>query len=290
MAKKIVVCGGNGFLGSRICKAAIHRGWHVTSLSRSGPPTWSSVSSSPTPPSWSGSVSWEKADVLKPDSYKSFLEGADAVVHSMGILLEADYKGVLTGKESLWGGLRRAFSERKGGSVRNPLERGMGEEGELRASEGDGQVTYELMNRDSAITLAQEASFHNVPSFVFISAAAGAPILPKRYITTKRDAESTIASSLPKLRSIFIRPGFLYDSSRTFTLPIAAAGTVGNLANSILGGRLSWFAGAAVEKPLKPDLVAEAVVEAIDDSGVKGVVATEEIEALAAKAWRREML
>lgn len=115
-------------------------------------------------------------------------------------------------------------------------------------------------------------------------------MLPKRYITTKRDAESTIASSLLKLRSIFIRPGFLYDSSRMFTMPIAAAGSVGNMVNSMMGGRLSGIAGAAVEKPLKPDLVAEAVVEAIEDSAVKGVVGTSDIEALATKAWRRGML
>jgi nucleoside-diphosphate-sugar epimerase len=31
-AKKIVVCGGNGFLGSRICKSAVARGWDVTSI------------------------------------------------------------------------------------------------------------------------------------------------------------------------------------------------------------------------------------------------------------------
>jgi uncharacterized protein YbjT (DUF2867 family) len=141
-----------------------------------------------------------------------------------------------------------------------------------------------------AITLAQEASFQNVPSFIFISAAAGAPMLPKRYITTKREAESTIASSLPKLRSIFIRPGFLYDSSRKFTLPIAFAGSAGNMVNGMIGGRLTWLAGAAVEKPLKVDLVAEAVVEAIGDEGVKGVVGTTDIEALATKAWRRGML
>jgi hypothetical protein len=30
--KKIVVCGGNGFLGSRICKSAVARGWDVTSV------------------------------------------------------------------------------------------------------------------------------------------------------------------------------------------------------------------------------------------------------------------
>lgn len=115
-------------------------------------------------------------------------------------------------------------------------------------------------------------------------------MLPKRYITTKRDAESTIASSLPKLRSLFIRPGLLYDSSRMFTMPIAAAGSVGNIVNSILGGRLSSIAGAAVEKPLKVDVVAEAVVEAIEDASAKGVVSTNDIEALATKGWRRGML
>ncbi|KAI4196347.1 MAG: hypothetical protein LQ350_006598 [Teloschistes chrysophthalmus] len=295
--KKIVVCGGNGFLGSRICKSAAARSWHIVSLSRSGAPTWSSVTSSPTAPDWASAVQWEKADVLKPATYQAFLEGADAVVHSMGILLEADYKGVLTGKESLVGGLRRAFSATKGGSDRNPLERGRedgagdGEGGgEIRSAEPDGQITYELMNRDSAITLAQESSFANVPSFVYISAAAGAPMLPKRYITTKREAESTIASSLPRLRSVFIRPGFLYDSSRSFTMPIAFAGSAGNMVNSLVGGMLTPLAGAAVEKPLKADLVAEAVVEAIADEGVKGVVGTQRIEDLANVGWRRGML
>ncbi|KAL9001493.1 MAG: hypothetical protein Q9169_000068 [Polycauliona sp. 2 TL-2023] len=287
--KRIVVCGGNGFLGSRICKSAVTRGWDVTSFSRSGAPNWSSITSSPAPPPWSTSVAWEKADMLKPATYKALLKDADAVVHSTGILMEADYKGVLTGKESVWGGLSRAFSSTKGGSSTNPLERGE-DGGSLEPEERDGQLTYELMNRDSAITLAQEASFQNVPSFVFISAAAGAPMLPKRYITTKRDAESTIASSLPKLRSIFIRPGFLYDSSRSFTLPIAFAGAAGDMVNSMVGGRLTALAGAAVEKPLKADLVAEAVVEAIEDEGVKGVVGTQRIEDLANVAWRRGML
>lgn len=115
-------------------------------------------------------------------------------------------------------------------------------------------------------------------------------MLPKRYITTKREAESTIASSLPKLRNIFIRPGFLYDSSRSFTLPIAFAGAAGNIVNSLVGGRLTPLAGAAVEKPLKADLVAEAVVESIEDEGVKGVVGTQRIEDLANVAWRRGML
>jgi nucleoside-diphosphate-sugar epimerase len=30
--KRLVVAGGNGFLGSRICKSAVARGWEVTSI------------------------------------------------------------------------------------------------------------------------------------------------------------------------------------------------------------------------------------------------------------------
>ena len=85
--------------------------------------------------------------MLQPGSYGAQLEGADAVVHSMGILLEADYKGVLQGKETPWAGLARAFLATKGGSSRNPLDRRPGEE--LQPGEKDGQLTYELMNRDS---------------------------------------------------------------------------------------------------------------------------------------------
>ncbi|KAI9754857.1 MAG: hypothetical protein M4579_004514 [Chaenotheca gracillima] len=311
--KKIVVCGGNGFLGAhdfqalqsmvvgpfkQLTSSRLQARGYVNQLllevgkslpleSRSGEPSWSAVTASPDPPPWSKSVSWEKADILKPASYQPLLKGADAVVHSMGILIEADYKGVLQGKESVFSGLKRAFSATKGGS-QNPLERKPGES--LEPQEKDGQLTYELMNRDSAITLAQESAGQNVPAFLYISAAAGAPVLPARYITTKREAESTIASSLPRMRSIFVRPAFLYDSSRTFTLPIAAAGSVAAAVNSVSGGRLTWLMGAGGIKPLKADLVGEAVVEALSDESVKGPVETKEIEELANRAWRRGML
>ncbi|MCJ1280185.1 hypothetical protein MMC21_008012 [Puttea exsequens] len=292
MPKKLVVAGGNGFLGSRICRAAHARGWTVVSLSRRGPPHWPSISSSPTAPPWSTAVSWHSANILNPSTYNSathdLLADADAVVHTLGILLEADYKGVLTGRESVWGGLRRAFSQSKQGG--RLAEKGEGEGEEMVPGEEDGQVTYELINRDSAILLAQEASRAGVGTFVYMSAAAGAPILPARYISTKREAESRIASGFPRMRNVFVRPGFLYDSSRKFTLPIAWAGGVGNVVNGMMGGRLSGVAGAAVEKPLTADLVAEAVVEAVEDGGVKGVLGTEGIEKLAGRAWRRGMV
>jgi hypothetical protein len=101
-------------------------------------------------------VRWHSADILKPSTYTSVLTNADAVVHSMGILLEADYKGVLQGKEPIWSGLQRAFSPQKSGS-RNPLEEKEGSE--AQSLERDGQVTYELMNRDSGTSLTHATTF-----------------------------------------------------------------------------------------------------------------------------------
>ncbi|RJE20630.1 hypothetical protein PHISCL_07041 [Aspergillus sclerotialis] len=255
-------------------------------FSRSGEPRWDTVTGNHDRPSWASSVEWAKADVLKPETYKPFLKGASAVVHTMGILLEADYKGVVQGREPIISGLQRAFSSSKLGS-QNPLQRREGEK--LEPKERDGQLTYELMNRDSAIALAQESSNEHVPTFVYISAAGGAPILPNRYITTKREAETTIASKLPELRSIFVRPGFMFDSSRKLTLPIALGGLIGSEFNTLLGNKLQ-FLGTMVEKPLKVDIVGDAVVEAMEDESTRGAVGTKQIEVLATKAWRKSML
>lgn len=205
----------------------------------------------------------------------------------MGILLEADYKGVVRGTESPLSGLSRAFSATKAGS-QDPIARKEGED--LRPMERDGQLTYELMNRDTAITLAREADGEGVKSFAYISAAGGAPVLPARYISTKREAEASIAQNFPSMRSVFIRPGFLYDASRPITMALALPVGAGAVFNSVTGGTFNNLLGAAGTKPLKADLVAQAVVEALEDETVKGPVETAQIEELATKAWRKGML
>ncbi len=162
-------------------------------------------------------------------------------------------------------------------------------------------MTYEVMNRDSAIVLAREAARAGAGAFAYISAAGGAPVLPARYISTKREAEATIAREFsspstaaaggpPQLRSVFVRPPFLYDGSRPLTLPLAAAAGAGAVFNRLTGGVLGGFMGAAGAKPLRVDLVAEAVVEALSDGSVSGPVEVPQIEELAEKGWRNGML
>ncbi|KAH0603393.1 uncharacterized protein H6S33_007715 [Morchella sextelata] len=282
-APRLVVCGGNGFLGSRICKSAVSRGWTVTSISRSGTPDWKLATGTPTPPEWAAKVTWAKGNILIPASYRQHLVGATAVVHSMGILLEADYKGVISGKESPIAGLRKAFDP------------SVGRAHNLREEGDSAQLSYETMNRDSAITLAEEAlsATNTVKTFLYVSAAAGSFALPSRYISTKREAEAGIqklSENGQKFRPLFLRPGFLYDSSRTVTMPLAGLMGVTSAVDGLVGGRLKGMLGAAAYKPLKVDVVADAAVEAIADESVTGVVDVDEIERLSGKVWRAGML
>ncbi|CAG9937724.1 unnamed protein product [Clonostachys rosea f. rosea IK726] len=286
-AKKLVVCGGNGFLGSRICKYAVARGWDVTSISRSGEPRWENVTSSPSPPSWSHQVSWERGDILRPSTYAPLLKGANYVVHSMGILIEADYKGLVSGKESPITGLQKVFASTRDRGIK-PLQAKYGED--IKPANANDQFSYEVMNRDSAVALAKHAAEEKVGAFCYISAAGGAPVLPQRYISTKREAEAIVTSSFPDMRGLFIRAPFMYDSSRKFTLAMAAAAGGGAIFNQLTGKYFQNLIGAGGAKPLKVDTVAEAVVEALSDEDIKGPVEVPEIEDLSAKAWRKTML
>lgn len=65
----------------------------------------------------------------------------------MGILLEADYKGVVSGQQSIWSNIQKSFGATKIGQDTNPLEKGQGTPIEPR--EDAGPITYEVMNRDS---------------------------------------------------------------------------------------------------------------------------------------------
>ncbi|KAK4190050.1 isoflavone reductase IRL [Podospora australis] len=285
--KRIVVFGGNGFLGSRICKSAVARNWDVTSVSRSGTPSWPTVTSTPHPPAWSTSVSWERADIFKPAQWIPLLSNADYVVHSLGILLEADYKGLVSGRENPLTALSKVFGANSAHQTPNPLDRKPGDRQEVVG--GKQQLTYEMMNRDSAILLAKESEAAGVKGFGFISAAAGAPILPGRYITTKREAEEVIAREFPQMRGVFFRPPFMWDSGRAMTVPLAAGAAAASTLNKATGGIFGGFLGAAAIKPLKADLVADAVVEGLADERVKGPVEVEELERLGTKGWRGNM-
>eukprot|EP00242_Pyramimonas_sp_CCMP2087_P007414 CAMPEP_0198211648 /NCGR_PEP_ID=MMETSP1445-20131203/24967_1 /TAXON_ID=36898 /ORGANISM="Pyramimonas sp., Strain CCMP2087" /LENGTH=279 /DNA_ID=CAMNT_0043885953 /DNA_START=71 /DNA_END=910 /DNA_ORIENTATION=+ len=75
---KVVVFGGNGFVGSYVCKALLGMGVDVTSINRSGQITY------PEWDHWWSNVTWVKGDALEPETWKSQLEGATGVVSCVG--------------------------------------------------------------------------------------------------------------------------------------------------------------------------------------------------------------
>lgn len=225
--------------------------------------------------------------MLRPSTYSPLLRGADYVVHSMGILMEADYKGLVSGRESPLTGLKKVFAASRDRGV-NPLDSKPGED--IKPVNANDQFSYEVMNRDSAIALARHASEEKAEAFCYVSASGGAPVLPHRYIKTKREAESTIASTFPNMRGVFPRPPLMYDPSRPITMATAAMAGGGTIVNQLTGRYFDKFMGAAGVKPLKVDTVAEAIVEALADEKVQGPIEVPELEELAAKAWRKSML
>ncbi|BBG95024.1 TBP-associated factor II 15 [Prunus dulcis] len=74
--EKLLVLGGNGFVGSHVCREALDRGLSVASLSRSG------RSSLHDP--WASNVTWHKGNLLSPESLKDALDGVTSVISCVG--------------------------------------------------------------------------------------------------------------------------------------------------------------------------------------------------------------
>ncbi|PSR87790.1 hypothetical protein CEY00_Acc30820 [Actinidia chinensis var. chinensis] len=74
--EKLLVLGGNGFVGSHICREALKRGLTVSSISRSGMPSVHD--------SWVNRVSWHQGNLLLPDSLKNALNEVTSVISCVG--------------------------------------------------------------------------------------------------------------------------------------------------------------------------------------------------------------
>ncbi|KLO14701.1 NAD-binding protein [Schizopora paradoxa] len=305
MAHNILVVGGNGFIGSAVCRAALSRGMTVTSISSSGRPFRTPKGHAP---AWTSKVTWLKADALDPPSYAHLLPSTTAVVHTLGTLFEdTGYKeAIRTGDV---GGVVSSFLKSlSGGRVGggNPLQE----------SQKSG-ATYETLNRDAALrvceSFASYASGSSSPkkTFVYVSAEdIFRPFVPARYIETKREAErgiNDIALSHPGVRAAYIRPSLVYHSHiRPLTTPFATlldlsatlhrsapngvptpsgifrllseAGRTADKTPSpqsefdVPPSPFASMANAMVVPPIHVDHVGEAICKVLQDENVDGVV------------------
>lgn len=150
-------------------------------------------------------MSWHAADALDPPSYRDLIKPCTAVVHTVGILLEGKYKGADGSVAGALQGLLRGWGI---GGARNPLQ---------SDADADNPLTYERMNRDTAIAVAQtfaeeqQSETQAQKPFVFLSAAdILRPIVSARYCSNKREAETVIdriAHQNGHIRPVFLRPG-----------------------------------------------------------------------------------
>lgn len=322
--QSILVVGGNGFLGSAVCRRALAKGLDVTSISSSGQPFRTPKGHVP---GWTNKVKWHAASALEPSSYAPLLNGKTAVVHTLGVLLEGGYKNSLKEGDIL--SLGSSFVRNFGLESGNPLTRGKPGE-------------YEVINRDSALRVFETYQAAAPPenagkTFVYVSAEdVFRPFVPKRYIETKRQAEDEISrvcgeiSPPGSLRDVFIRPGLMYHPHlRPLTTPLAVLldissrlhhkpplGLYGILPSSILrsiasrpqGGpnftspqgpssptpapaadmsSLESLANLLEVPPIHVDQVADAIVEVIRNRpDVSGPVGVEAMRNII--GWRRE--
>ncbi|KAJ2776762.1 hypothetical protein H4R18_005492 [Coemansia javaensis] len=249
-ARRILVVGGSGFVGQAVCRSALARGWEVLSLSRHGAPERPAADQG----RLASGVQWIKGDALRPETFREHLAGCDAVVHSVGVLMENGYKGLVNA--------------------------GAGS-GPSRAA-----ATYEAANRDTALSVAQLArETAGVGAFAYVSAKDTIPFIDPRYISTKREVERELLAHRDRLRPIILRPGFMFSPARPLTLPVAAG--VG--AFQVLFDRTPLgcvLRGTPLEKAASPalrrELVADAIVAAIDDPQVEGILEIPDIERLGA--------
>ncbi|SCV00478.1 LAME_0G09978g1_1 [Lachancea meyersii CBS 8951] len=268
MVKNLLVFGGSGFLGRRICQTAVENGYEVTSLTRSGTAPRAKASWEK---EWIGQVKWRHCDVLNPKTYSQCLESADNVVHSIGILLEdSSYKAQLNGKV--------AFDAKKmlqWGS--NPMK-------------NNPNFTYEVMNKQSALTLAQEfAKIHRNAgtglrrTMTYVSADRSFPGIPNGYIESKRAAEAGIMRLEQELRPILLRPGFMFDELDTSLGKLEFRSQVKNLldlanwSNSKILGRRIECVNQLFRPTVSTQQVSRALLQKIEDPIFEGVVSLEQI-------------
>lgn len=261
--KSIAVVGGNGFLGRKICEVGIRRGWAVTSLSRSGSPPKAIGHSDH---SWISQVKWEKADLMDPASYKDKLGGKSAVVHSVGILFEnMDYKTTLNLNFNFLNDMQKLANMAKGP---NPMAR-------------DASTSYEAVQRDLAVMLADAflEEGGSDPAFVYISADEKPPVIPDGYIITKREAEFEL-SCKKGLRSIFMRPSFMYDASEPVSnnrvLLSKLVGLGYNMKEAVFSDKVGIL-NKLMRPPASTEQVAVAMYNRLEDPSFSGVVSVEEI-------------
>lgn len=178
-----------------------------------------------------------------------------------------------------------------GGCGKSPRERpceddGVGMKTEREENPDGGRVDRESATLTPALTvldtmLSTPSPLAGERSFVFVSAASSPPMVPDRYVSTKREAEDVILKRCTPenhVHPVIVRPGIMYNAHvrPVTTLPAFAQSISASLLDHVNvpkpppGSALSKLSDAMRTHPLHVDHVADAIVRCIAD-GKEGV-------------------
>mmetsp|Transcript_116162 Transcript_116162/g.276071 ORF Transcript_116162/g.276071 Transcript_116162/m.276071 type:complete len:328 (-) Transcript_116162:52-1035(-) len=254
--KRLLVLGGNGYVGREVCRLAVQRGFQVTSLSRRG--------ENPEPGNAElDQVKWVKGNAADSSTVQNVVGEADAVVHAIGLLFDVN-----SGLTNL-----------------NLVVSGSG-------STPDDTSTYDKITRQTAFNVINAIKgrirmpFSPPMPMMFVSAAeAGwpdvalgpevekvAPAWLKEYLVAKRAVEGELASSTDTIRSAIFRPSLIWSWTKFDVLPVIP---VFNLLNAV--------GVPFVDKTVTVFTLSKAIVAALEDEGVAGVQRFPEMEELEKK-------
>ena len=186
---QLLVVGGSGFLGRKICREAVKQGWGVTSVSRGGRPQ---SLHSPFAEAWSNKVHWLRGDALDRQKFqeacKPVLKECNAVVYCLGTLFDnTSYKKLIS-----------CATQATTSSPSSPTTGGY----EKLNYQGAMNVSAALIDSSSS-----GATSGPLKRFVYLSSELPlAEALLPEYATSKSKAERDLAA-IPLLETTIFRPG-----------------------------------------------------------------------------------
>jgi len=257
---KVAVFGGTGYVGSQVCERLIQRGYTVTGVSRRG--------TNPKPSNeYLEQVNWVKGDATNPSDVKAIVEDSDAIVHAVGLLFDVESgleglnnfvsgsKSVPDAEKSTYDNITRQtmFNILDAIEKRNPIQKMM---------KGSGKIPL-------AFVSCAEAGWPDVPGGAFVEEKI-APEWLRKYLAAKRKVEARLGASTSVVRPVIMRPSLIWSWDKLDVLPVIP---VFNIA-SALGVPF-------VDKTVRVETLADAIVEGIVDDSVSGVQRYMDMEDLA---------
>lgn len=248
--KQVAVFGGTGFVGSAVCERLVKKGYSVKAVSRRG------VNPRPDDDVLE-QVQWVAGDATDPAVVKDAVSDADAVVHAIGLLFDvnsglSDLNKIVSGSGSLPGesSTYDAITRQTMFNVIDALEK--------KASNPLAKMRGGASKTPLCFVSAAEAGWPDVAGGPFVEKRL-APEWLKKYLAAKRSVEARMMSS-SAIRPAMFRPSLIWDWKKFDVLP---AIPVFNIASAL---RVPF-----VDKTVRVETLADAIVAGIEDDSVVGV-------------------